>query len=130
MTQKTALIADDNAGWRRIITEILKDDFEIVGYAERGDEVCALASALRPQIITLDISMPGLSGLNALPRLRSTLPSTTIVMLTLMTEKVFQQEAYHRGADAWVSKWDAPSQLMLAIRSAIRPSDTRRLRRA
>ena len=54
---------------RAIITRLLMPDFEVIGYVERGDELAANAMRLHPDIVTLDVAMPGQSGLNALPAL-------------------------------------------------------------
>ena len=65
----TVLVADDSTECRAIITRLLMPDFEVIGYVERGDELAANAMRLHPDIVTLDVAMPGQSGLNALPAL-------------------------------------------------------------
>ncbi|MBV9038442.1 MAG: response regulator [Acidobacteriaceae bacterium] len=67
MDRLIALIADDHPEWRAIITRILSPIYEVIGFAERGDQILELAIKLRPHVITLDVSMPVLSGLMLCP---------------------------------------------------------------
>lgn len=130
MSRLTALIADDHPEWRAIIARILEPAYEVIGFAERGDQVLELATGLHPQVITLDVSMPGLSGLNALPPLRAALPDTVIVMVATNSSKLYREEAYARGADAYVLKGDAFEQLLPAIGAGRRPSSRQQVRLA
>jgi two-component system, NarL family, nitrate/nitrite response regulator NarL len=101
---KRVLVADDDAGWRYILTRFLEPDCTVIGYVERGDELVAAAGQLLPDVITLDISMPGKSGLKALPELRQLLPDATIVIVTASIDPLYREEAFRRGADAYISK--------------------------
>jgi DNA-binding NarL/FixJ family response regulator len=123
----TALIADDHPEWRTIIARILDSAYEVIGFAERGDQLLELATGLRPQVITLDVSMPGLSGLNALPRLRAALPTAVIVVLTANSSPLYREEAYHRGADAYVLKGSALEELLPAIQAGRKPHHRQRV---
>jgi len=100
----TALIADDNAEWRSVIAEVLRADYDVVCIVARGDEVMAKASVLRPDLVTLDVSMPGISGIQLLPRLRTLLPNARILIVTANSAELYVQEAYRRGADGYVLK--------------------------
>lgn len=115
MKRKTVLIADDQAEWREVITSLLEPEFEIAGYAERGDEVCARARELTPDLIILDVSMQGVSGFTVLPELRSLLRGACIVMVTLTTGAMYERVAYQRGADGWVAKWDVFAELVPVV---------------
>jgi len=125
VSRLTALIADDHPKWRASIARILSPACDIVGFAERGDQLLELATGLRPEVITLDVSMPGLSGLNALPHLRAAMPSTVIVVLTTNSSEFYREEAHARGADAYVLKGDALDELLPAIEAGRRPVDRR-----
>ena len=70
VTRPRLLVVDDNATWRETISGILEADHELVGTVDRGDEIMESAERLCPDVITLDVSLPGMSGLNVLPRLR------------------------------------------------------------
>lgn len=115
MKRKTVLIADDHAEWREMITSLLEPGFEIAGYAERGDEVCARARELTPDLIILDASLRGVSGFRVLPELRSLLRDACIVMVTVTTGAMYERVAYQRGADGWVAKWDVFAELVPAV---------------
>ncbi|MBV8708877.1 MAG: response regulator transcription factor [Acidobacteriaceae bacterium] len=130
MDRLIALIADDHPEWRAIITRILSPIYEVIGFAERGDQILELAIKLRPHVITLDVSMPVLSGLNALPHLRAALPTAVIVVLTTNSSELYREEAYHRGADAYVLKHDALEELLPAIQAGLTPSGRQRVRSA
>ena len=110
-----AVIADDNAHWRQAIYRVLSACHDVIGYAERGDELIAAASRLRPDIVTLDVSMPGGSGLSVLPALRAALPDAVIVVVSLKSSSIYLEEAFQRGADAYIQKNRVLSDLMPAI---------------
>lgn len=124
----TALVADDHAEWRYIITRVLEEQYDVIGYADRGDQVLDMASRLQPDVITLDVSMPGQSGLEALPALRAALPTTIIIVVSTNAMPLYQQEAFARGADGYVPK-NRLSQLIPALSEArARKSHTHRRR--
>jgi len=111
-------VADDHEDWRYIVTRTLQAEYDVIGYAERGDEVIATACALRPDVITLDVSMPGQSGMDVLPGLRAALPETIIVVLSSTVTRLYSEEAFERGADAYIAKDRVLSDLPLAIATA------------
>src|SRR5215813_5079543 len=98
------LVADDNAQWRAIITRILETEHEVIAHVEAGNEVVGVARELRPDAITLDVSMPGLSGMMTLPKLRAELPGARIIIVSVSKSHVYIDEAFNRGADAYVFK--------------------------
>jgi DNA-binding response OmpR family regulator len=102
--RKRVLIVEDDAAWRHILTRILEQDYSVVGYVERGDRVASAATQLQPDVVTLDVSMPGKSGLNVLCELRELLPEATLVIVTAHTNPHYREEAFRRGADAYVAK--------------------------
>lgn len=65
------LVAEDDEEWQKIIVHILEVDYDLAGVVERGDQIIDTAQRFLPDVITLDVSMPGQSGLQALPRLRA-----------------------------------------------------------
>jgi CheY-like chemotaxis protein len=112
-----ALIVDDYAPIRKIVAKVLiKEGFDIVGEAADGAEALEIAARLLPDVITLDISMPGMDGLAALPELRKILPSAVIVMVTM--HEHYERQARQGGADAYIHKSRVVHELIPAIRSA------------
>lgn len=114
----TALIIDDHAEIRTKIGRILIEaGFDVIGQAEDGPQALQIAGNLAPNVITLDVSMPGMSGFQVLPELRKQLPGAAIVMLTM--NPLYGAEAEQRGADGFIVKDRALTELIPAIRSAI-----------
>ncbi len=112
------LLVDDHEAFLRVATEFLQrhDDLTVVGAARGGEEALAQAQDLRPQVILVDLNMPGLSGLETIPRLRAMLPEAGIIALTLLDPKVFRQAALAAGADDFVPKANLGTDLLPAIR--------------
>ena len=98
------LVAEDNLEWQKIITQILEIDCDLAGVVDRGDQIVDVAQKCLPDLITLDIAMPGQSGLQALPRLRLLLPHAIIVVISNTVTPVYLEEAFARGADGYLEK--------------------------
>lgn len=113
------LIADDHAivreGARRILSN--EPDMEVVGEAEDGNEVLTLALELKPDVMVLDISMPGISGLDLVPKLREAVPSMQITLLSMHKKEIFVQQALDSGALGYVLKTSAVGDLLAAVRA-------------
>lgn len=131
----TVLLADDHAvlrtGLRLLLTT--EKDFEVVGEAASGIEALELAATLQPDLILLDLSMPGLGGMEALPALRRRAPQARILILTMHDDPQYLQRVLKNGAAGYVLKKAADVELLSAIRSVLRgevyvhPSMTRGL---
>jgi DNA-binding NarL/FixJ family response regulator len=98
------LLADDHpmirAGFKSMLDK--NERFEIVGEAENGKELTALASQLNPDIILVDISMPVMNGLDALEALSSQLPGVRIIVLTMHEEREYILQALKGGAAGYL----------------------------
>lgn len=113
------LIADDHAivregAWRLLNAQ---PDMEVVGEAVDGNEVLPKALELEPDVVVLDISMPGLTGLDLVPQLRHSLPGTQIVVLSVHNKQAFVQQTLNSGAMAYVLKTSPTGDLLAAIRT-------------
>ena len=112
MTRHRVLLADDHSLFRKGIASILnaQSDFEVVGEAEDGLEALVKAQELAPDLILMDVSMPGCDGLEATQRVKQELPGVTIVMLTMFSEDDKLFEAIRNGAQGYLLKsirsWD------------------------
>lgn len=115
-------IVDDQAMIRAAFKSFLsqREAFEVIG--SNGDSRKALAEiqALRPDVVILDITMPGLSGLDLLPMIRKSLPKSRVVMLTHHEGESFVEQALQGGAEGYLSKDSDPEELALAIRAVHR----------
>ncbi len=100
------ILADDHAvlrsGLRLLLTS--QNEFEVVGEASSGIETLSLAEQLQPDLILLDLSMPALGGLDALPALRKLVPSTRILILTMHDDPQYLRQALKHGASGYVLK--------------------------
>ncbi len=92
----------------------------MVGEAETGLETLELAEKLQPDIVLLDLNMPGLHGLEALPLLRKVAPQCRILILTMHANPQYLREALQRGAAGYVLKKAADSELLSALRAVAR----------
>ena len=91
-------------------------DTEVVGEATSGEEVIALASSLRPDVILMDINMPGVNGIEATRRIRETNPDIRILMVTMLEDdSVFA--AMRAGARGYMVKGAEPAEVLRAIRA-------------
>jgi DNA-binding NarL/FixJ family response regulator len=115
------LIADDHPLLLAGVREILERDagFEVVGEAHSGPEVVPLAGQLQPDVVLLDMRMPGLDGFGCLDRLRARYEDIKVVVLSMCADPEQVQAAFHRGACGYVLKTIDPSGLASAIRAAV-----------
>src|SRR5690606_36483604 len=113
------LIADDHAILRSVLRLLIENepDSEVAGEAENGEEALQKALALQPDIILLDINMPGTDGLTIIPPFKKNLPSTHILMLTMHDETSYLQQALDAGASRYVLKKAVDTELLMAIRA-------------
>jgi DNA-binding NarL/FixJ family response regulator len=115
------LIADDHqlmlAGMRQVLE--LDGGFEVVAEAYHGTEVVPLVGQTQPEVVLLDIRMPGLDGLVCLDRLRSRYPEVRVVMCSMSSDPEQIQSAFKRGACGYIVKSINPRDLGSAIRQAV-----------
>lgn len=119
MTRPRVLLADDHTlildGYRKLLEELC----EIVGVAEDGRTLLAMAQQLQPDIVTLDISMPQLNGIDAARKLHKDLPRTKIIFVTMHADQAYVNEAFKAGASGYLLKRSAGSELVQAIQSVM-----------
>jgi len=120
------LLVEDHPLMQQTIRDIVAGCCEVIGLVVNGGEVVGTACRLLPDVVLLDVSLPGESGMTVLPQLRATLPHTAIVMLTTLTYPAFRMEALARGANAFVCKGQAATELLPAIREALAASGLER----
>ena len=120
MTRIKVLLADDHALFREGLAGIIaaQPDMEVVGEAGDGLEAVVKAREIKPDLILMDIQMPSLDGLEAAKQIKSDLPDTTIVMLTVRDEpeKLFQ--AIKNGAQGYLLKNIRSKEMISMLRSA------------
>jgi DNA-binding NarL/FixJ family response regulator len=122
MSEIGVLIVDDQRLMREGLATLLAlaPDIRVVGQAGDGDEALALAKTLRPNVVLMDIRMPGADGVAATQAIRSTLPDTQVIILTTFDDDEYVLAGLRAGACGYLLK-DMPSeQLADAIRTAAR----------
>lgn len=129
------LLADDHAVLRAGLRLLLanQEGLTVVGEAATGAETLSMAERLQPDLVLLDLSMPALGGLNALPHLRKLAPTARILILTMHDDPQYLHQALKNGASGYVLKRAADVELLSAVRAVLRgeiyvhPSMTRGL---
>ena len=113
------VLADDDALIRYTTHRILRDACEVVGEAADGEAAVALARDLQPDVVVLDISMPGMSGFAAARAIRDRQPGIRVIMLSSHTAPSYIDEAFRNGAHGYVVKETAGAQLADAIQETL-----------
>lgn len=110
----TVVIADDYDDLRQMIRIVLETSglFRVVGEAGNGRQAVDLTVGLRPDLLLLDVAMPVLTGLEALPLVRAACPSTMVVMLSGLEEASLGAPSAAAGAAAYLPKYLAPAELV------------------
>ena len=112
----TVLLADDHAVVRHGLRALLEPEFRVVAETGDGLEVADLAERARPDIVVLDLMMPGLNGLDVTRQVHQRLPKTRIVVLSMHPDEAYVVEALKSGASGYVLKGSGAEELTLAIR--------------
>lgn len=116
----TIVLADDHTIVRAGLRALLESDreFDVVAEAGDVDEAVRKVLAYKPDVIVLDLSMPGGSSLTSIPKMLLSSPGTAVVVLTMENEPRFAREAMRQGALGFVLKEAADTELIDAVRAA------------
>jgi two-component system response regulator NreC len=119
VTRIKVLIADDHAVLRAGLRLLVgaQNDIEVVGEAEDGAEVAHKARELRPDVVLLDLSMPGPQSGNVIREVLQACPTTRVLILTMHDDAVYLRSALSAGAAGYLVKKVADTELMSAIRA-------------
>ena len=120
MTRARVLLADDHWLVAEGLKSLLSVEFDLVGVVEDGRALVAAAKQLRPDVIVADITMPHLNGLDALPHLKKEDPSVKVVFLTMHKDVAYARRALESGASGFVLKHSAATELIDAVRAAVK----------
>src|SRR4249920_720313 len=114
------LLADDHVTVRHGLKLLIdsQPDMTVVAEASDGNAAVQSAVALKPDVVVMDISMPGMNGLVATRQLKQLQPGTAVVTLTRHSDDAYLQELLRAGVSGYVLKQSAPSELIQAIRAA------------
>ena len=113
------LIADDHAVVREGVRHVLAAEhgFEVVGEAANGPDAVRLTESLTPDVVVLDLSMPGGSGLDAARAIRDRAPRSRVLVLSIHDHAEYVQQSAREGAQGYLRKDSSPAELRSAIRT-------------
>ena len=120
MKKPRVLLADDHKIVLEGLRGILENEFELVGTVEDGRALVAAAQELNPDVIVADVSMPLLNGIEAAHQLKKANSQAKFIFLTMYPDASYATRALEAGASGYVLKHSAPSELVQAIREALR----------
>jgi two-component system, NarL family, response regulator NreC len=120
LRRSTVLVADDHAIVMEGVVKLLKEhDFDVVGAVGDGHQLVDVAKKLRPDVIVTDLSMPGLSGLDVLARLKSERVDSKVVVLTMHNDSNLATRIMRAGARGFLLKQSAGEELVNAIHQVL-----------
>ena len=112
------LLVDDHAvvraGYRVLLQNT--DDIEVVAEADSGERACRAFADLQPDVVVMDLTMPGMGGLQAIQRMVARDPNARILVFSMHEDTVFVEQALQAGAQGYITKSSAPEILVEAIR--------------
>ncbi|MDA3791676.1 MAG: response regulator transcription factor [Desulfobacula sp.] len=112
------LIVDDDARFRQTLGKMVADnpDLEVIGEAENGEQAIRLAGNLNPDVVLMDIRMPGTSGLTATRLLTREMPDLRVIMISIFDEDEYRKAAFNAGAVSYIEKKSINGELIPAIK--------------
>lgn len=116
---KRVLVADDALFMRVTLKKILTEGgFEVAGEAANGAEAVRLYQELKPDVVTMDITMPEMDGITALKQIRALDPEAKVIMCTAMGQRNMVVEAVQSGAKDFIVKPYQPDRVVQAVKAA------------
>ena len=114
------LIVDDDSRFRRLIKGMFsrEPEIDVIGEAENGQEAILKARELRPDLVLMDVRMPGMNGLEATRLLKNEMPGLKVIMLSIYDMDEYREAAKAAGADDYILKKHMNEGLVLAIKEA------------
>jgi DNA-binding NarL/FixJ family response regulator len=121
------LVVDDHPAFRKALTSALRlvGDIEVAGEAGGGVAACAGAEELKPDIVLMDLSMPDLSGIDAMKRIHETQPDLPVVILTAHADEGVERAALEAGASGFLAKGVGLQDLVVVLHEATETDEER-----
>ncbi|HET9724992.1 MAG TPA: response regulator transcription factor [Actinomycetota bacterium] len=119
------LVVDDHPAFRRALTSALRmvDDIEVAGEADGGRDAAKQAVQVEPDLVIMDLSMPDISGIDAMKEIHRKQPDLPVVFLTAHADPGVEREARQAGASGFLAKGTALADLVLVIHEAAEGSE-------
>lgn len=121
------MVVDDHPAFRKALTSALRlvGDIEVAGEAGGGVAACAGAEELKPDIVLMDLSMPDLSGIDAMKRIHETQPDLPVVILTAHADEGVERAALEAGASGFLAKGVGLQDLVVVLHEATESDEER-----
>jgi len=115
------LLADDHAIFRQALQLLLENqpDFSVVGQAADGLEAISLAEQKRPDVLVLDLSMPGINSMDVIKKIKQHQPACQIIILSMHSEKEYVLKAMQNGASGYILKESSGESLVQGVRAVM-----------
>ena len=127
MNAARLIIVDDSALMREAIESVLESEYEIVASVADGESGITAAAGFDPTLVLMDISMPGIGGLEAARRIKRASPITLIIFLSQHRERSYREAGFSVGGSGYVVKSKLGSELLPAIHSVLAGNEYGRL---
>ncbi|MEP6973716.1 MAG: response regulator transcription factor [Actinomycetota bacterium] len=114
------LVVDDHPGFRQALTSALAmvDEIEVAGEVGGGIDACTEAAEISPDVVLMDLSMPDLSGFDAMERIHERYPRLPVVILTANADPDVEAEAWRSGASGFVAKGTTLDDIVIVLQDA------------
>jgi DNA-binding NarL/FixJ family response regulator len=119
MKRPSLVLADDDAPVLDVIRRIVRPYFEVLATAKNGAALCDIVASTNPAAVVLDVSMPGMSGIQAAKHLRQNGYRGKLIFLTVYRDRTLLEDGLAAGATGYVLKDFADTELIAAIRAAL-----------
>jgi len=121
MSEVRILLADDFGQWLNFVVVCFEQrhDMKILGVAWSGPDAIRMAGNLEPDLILLDVDLPGINGIQAAEQIRKLVPKCKIIFLTGQSDPEIVHAAFRAGGDGYIAKWDASDELMAGVEAVL-----------
>lgn len=122
------LVVDDHPGFRRALVSTLSlvNDLEVIGEAGDGEAGADAALALKPDVVLMDLSMPGISGVESMTRIHRHEPGMPVIILTAHADTALEREALTAGAAGFIAKGGGLQELVDSLLDVVRAEEVSR----
>jgi two-component system chemotaxis response regulator CheY len=114
------MIVDDSSFMRMMLKDILKNKYEIISEANNGEEAVEKYKTLKPDLVTIDMIMPNLNGIDAVKQIIKFDPKAKIIMVSAMGQELLVEEAIQSGAKAFIIKPFQPEKVLETVESVLK----------
>jgi DNA-binding NarL/FixJ family response regulator len=114
------LLADDHKLVLEGLTKLLQNEVELIGCAASGSEAVEMAVSMKPDVVLMDISMPGMNGIDAAKQMKERAPDVKVVAVTMHNSPAYLRESLKAGMAGYVLKQSAASELGAAVKTVMR----------